>query len=396
MILRLALAALVVASCIAAPPVVEAPPESPLAVATPTATPSPSPSPPPDPMAVSLLDFLAIRDAAQRSGDPARVLDLLDPRAPVEFRERELALARIAAQRNVPAPRRTLVRYSGGLGAADGPLQRVEVLETDEQGRTRQIRYFFSHAGRTVLTEPVLDSLGPAETRSTEQVEIRFRQIDRLQARVAEPFVIEAIASLVARLGDDYRLRRPLSITLAPTTVAGLPPVASGFVNDGQITLLSSHSMVVDEGPGAEWARMVVTHEVAHILLFQRGTGPFVLLEGIPLWLTDDRRQRELDRLVAEDALWDLAHLVEGPRDTSEFFAGYAQASSFVRYLAATHGDRPVIAAWEAGRRARFDEAFRSAFGVDPTDAHAAWLRSLTPRGWKNRAAASRSASCLG
>jgi hypothetical protein len=113
------------------------------------------------------------------------------------------------------------------------------------------------------------------------------------------------------------------------------------------------------------------------VFLFTRGNGPFVLVEGIPLWLTDDRRQPELDRLVQANALWSLPHLVEGPANDVEFYAGYAQASSFVRYLAATYGDVAVLAAWESGASLPFEEAFARGFHVTPQSAHAAWRASL-------------------
>jgi hypothetical protein len=75
-----------------------------------------------------------------------------------------------------------------------------------------------------------------------------------------------------------------------------------------------------------------------------------------------------------------MPHLLEGPRTLEEFFAGYAQASSFVSYLAARYGGRAVIAAWEAGRTAStIDEAFRTAFGVTTATAWADWRASLCP-----------------
>ncbi|CAN5140359.1 hypothetical protein BH18CHL2_BH18CHL2_04440 [soil metagenome] len=97
----------------------------------------------------------------------------------------------------------------------------------------------------------------------------------------------------------------------------------------------------------------------------------------MPLWLTDDRRQPELERLVVADALWSLDRLLDGPRDPSEFYAGYAQASSFVRFVAATYGDAAVIAVWEGGRRLTFPEAFRAGVGADTDAVHAAWRASL-------------------
>ena len=208
---------------------------------------------------------------------------------------------------------------------------------------------------------------------------VRYRDVDADQAAATDAIAQQALSDLVVTLGEPYRQHRPFTITLAPTTIAGLPAPASGFVDGTEVTLLSSQSMVVMNGPGAEWARKVVTHEVAHVLLFSRGAGPWVMAEGIPLWLTDDRRQPELDRLVGAQALWDLPHLMEGPRTTIEFFAGYAQASSFTRFLAGRYGAKAVIAAWEGGRASTFNEAFRSAFLVAPEDAWTDWKRSLGP-----------------
>lgn len=325
-----------------------------------------------------LLDFLAARDRALLSGEREPILALLADNASQELRDRELALGRIAAARRARPPDRKIAGYEGGVETSLG-LEVVTVLETDDQGRTRQVRYFLDHAGSTRLAEPPLDQLGELRTRVAEGFEVRYRDIDADQAEAVEGLAAQALAALLPRLGEEYRPRRPFTITLAPTTIAGLPAPASGFVNGSEITLLSSQSMAVEDGPAADWSRRVTTHEIAHVLLFQRGRGAWLLVEGIPLWLTDDRRQPELDRLVASDGIWDLAHLLEGPRDLEEFFAGYAQASSFVRYLATTYGDRAVLAAWEAGRTLRAEEALRAGLGVSATDAYAGWRASLRP-----------------
>jgi hypothetical protein len=356
-----------------------------LAVATlpPLPTASPSPTPTRDEQTEQILALLAARDEAQRKGDEPALLAVLDASAAPEFRDRELALLRMAKARGAPAPKRTLLRRVP-IDAIGGVVQYVEVTEQDDQGRTRRMRYFASFACCTRLTEPSAASidqlLGPVRSRPSEGFMIRYRDIDADQAAAAETIAKASLTDLVARLGEPYRQNRPFTITLAPTTIPGLPAPASGYVDGTEITLLSSQSMIATSGPGAEWARKVTEHEISHVLLFSRGSGPWVVAEGIPLWLTDDRRQPELDRIVAADALWDLPHLMEGPRDLTEFFAGYAQASSFVRYLADRFGARAVIVAWEAGRaKPTFDEAFRSAFAVAPAVAWAEWKTSIRP-----------------
>ncbi len=356
------------------------------AAATPTTTlaPTASPSPTRDDETAQVLQLLAARDEAQRAGDEQALLAVLDTSAAPEFRDRELALLRMAKARGATAPKRTFARRVP-LDVTGGVVQYVEVVEDDDQGRTRRMRYFASFAGGARLTEPTPASidrlLGPLRSRPSEGFMIRYRDVDADQAAATEAIAKQALSELIARLGEPYRQHRPFTITLAPTAIAGLPAPASGYVDGTEVTLLSSQSMVVTSGPGAQWARKVVTHEISHVLLFARGGGPWALVEGIPLWLTDDRRQPELDRLVAADAIWDLPHLLEGPRSLDEFFAGYAQASSFVRYLADRHGAGAVIAAWEAGRaKPTFDEAFRSGFGASPIDAWSDWKRSLTAR----------------
>lgn len=367
MIARLFLAALLAASCVAAPPLVESPPP-------PTATASPSPTP--DPVAARILGLLELRDVAQRSGDDEAVLALLDPDAPAVFRERELALADVTRERGAGPPERAEPEYEEG---PTGDLV-ATVLETDDQPRTRQVRYFFSSDGQMRFSEPAEEDLGPERVRTTDRLEIRYRDIDAAQALAVERLAQEGLQAMLARLGEDYRPGERISITLAPTAVEDLPAVASGFVRDGRITLLSSQSMLVAEGPAAEWSRTVIAHEIAHVMLLPRGRGPFFLLEGIPLWLTDDRRPDELARAIAADALWDLPHLIEGPRSLAEFFSGYAQASSLTRYLAETYGEAAVMAAWESGRSMDFAEAFRSAFGLSADEAHAAWRARLGAR----------------
>ena len=372
---------LLVASCVAQ----QAPPSATPAVvatATQTVAPTPTPTPTPDPRALHIAElerFFAILDRAQLSGDPQQVTALLDPNAPPEFRERELGLAKVAFDRRAAPPQRRVVDFADGTSTPLA-LETVRAIEVDDQGRTRSVRSFLNNAGATRLSEPPLERLGDLHTRPAEGYLIRYRDLDAAQAEAADAFARDAVASLVARLGEDYRPRRPFTITLAPTTIAGLPPLASGYTNGSDITLLSSASMVVGSGEGSDWAQKVVTHEIAHVLLFARGRGPWLLTEGIPLWLTADRRQPELDRLRASNGIWDIAHLLEGPRDQDEFFAGYAQASSFVSYLAGRYGERAVIVAWEAGRTATvIDDAFRAGFGVSSGTAWADWRAAICP-----------------
>ncbi|MDE3193412.1 MAG: hypothetical protein KGN00_06965 [Chloroflexota bacterium] len=351
------------------------------ATATVAPTPAPSPSPTPDRAAEDAMQLLALRDEAQVKGDEKALSGLLDDNASPEFHAREVGLLHAAHDRGAAAPKRT---FLGRAEIAGEAVQAIEVAEDDDQGRTRRVRYFFSFACCTRLTEPTsaeLDAwLGPLRTLTGNGYSIRYRDIDADEAHAADGYARDALTSLPARLGDTYRLSRPLTITLAPTTISALPAQASGYTNGGEVTLLSSASMIVASGPGADWARIVVTHEISHVLLFAHGNGPWALAEGIPLWLTGDRRQPQLDRLVAANAIWDLPHLQGGPRADAEFYAAYAQASSFVRYLAATYGDRAVVAAWEAGSSGRsVDATFRTAFGVGVADAYAGWRASLRP-----------------
>lgn len=358
LVLSLLLAALLLPACVAA-----APP----APATPTATAAPTAAPTPHP----LLALLDERDRAHAAGDIARTLALVDPGAPAPFRAREGALAQAIGKRRPDASRRQLVRE-----AIASDLATIVVSERDDQGRERLVRYFLTQPS-PLLTEPTAGQLGEGRTLDFPGGAIRYRPIDADQAEVLAAEAQRAVASLVARLGPEYAPRAPLSLALRPEVVPDLPPLASAVVAQGQVTFLSSASMLVASGPGSVWTRTVIAHEIAHVLLSQRGSGTFLLNEGIPLWLTDDHRQPELDRLVAANALWTLEHLVDGPRDPSEFFAGYAQASAFVRFTAERHGERAVIAMWEAGRRLPFVDAYREATGIDAAAAHTTWRASL-------------------
>lgn len=356
-----ALALLLAASLAAACAAVAPPAPAPALPATPTAAPTPHP----------LLALLADRDRAHASGDVARTLALVDPNAPVPFRAREEGLAKAIAKSGLGPPGRELVRSE-----VTGDLATVVAAELDDQGRERLVRYYFTQPA-ALLTEPTAAFFGEERTLELPGGSVRYRAIDSDQAAVLVAEVPRAVTGLVARLGPEYSPQAPLSLVLSPSVVPDLPPFASAAVAQGRVTFLSSASMLVQSGPGSAWTRTLVAHELAHVLLFQRGSGTFLLNEGIPLWLTDDRRQPELDRLVAANALWTLEHLVDGPREQSEFFAGYAQAAGFVRYTAERHGDAAVIAMWEAGRRLPFADAYREATGVDAAAAHAAWRASL-------------------
>lgn len=345
-------------------PIPSAPPASPAIV-------RPLPTATVDPEVAAALALLARRDAAWRAKDVVAALALTAPDAPAAFQLRERALAELAAAGVPLVPeRRTFV--SGG---AAGGLRVVNVVELDSQGRTRRVRYFTTGSAQAPsLSEPSLASLGDELVVPGARFVTRARAIDAEQAATALGYGEDAIPALVAILGEVYRPTVAISLVFAPTVLADLPPLASAYTNDTVITFLSSQSGVVGGDDAGPWSRTVVTHEIAHVMLFARGAGPFVFSEGLPLWLTDDRRQPELDRLVAENALWTLDHLIAGPKDATEFFAGYAQASSFVRYLAATYGAAKLLAAWEAGRGGTpFAEAFAGPFGMTAGAAYGAW-----------------------
>lgn len=365
------LCTLALAAC-AAPeaPIATAPPASPAVV-------RPLPTPTADPEVAAALALLARRDAAWRAKDPAAAAALIALDAPAAFRQREQALAAIAAAGVLLAPdRRSFVSFDAVAG-----LRAVNVVEQDSQGRSRRLRYFLAGSGEAErLSEPTLAALGDEIVVSGARFVTRARPIDAEQAATALGYAEAALPALVAVLGEPYRPTVATTLAFAPTVVPDLPPLASAYTVGPEITFLSSQSSIVGGDDAGPWSKIVVTHELSHVLLFTRGTGPFVLSEGLPLWLTDDRRQPELDRIVAADGFWTLEHLVAGPKDATEFFAGYAQASSFVRYLAATYGPAKVIAAWEAGRAATFPEAFNSAFGITAEAAYGAWRDSLRRR----------------
>jgi hypothetical protein len=259
-----------------------------------------------------------------------------------------------------------------------GSVRIIEILETDAQGRTRMVRYFGNGPlDQLRLTEPPASELGEPVTTRGEHLDTRATTLDAESCATVLTYAEAALGPLVARIGEAYRLTRRPTFECLPTVQPDLPPLASAYTRGSVVSMLTTPSLVVASGPAAAWSRTAVTHELAHVLLFTRGNGPFLMAEGIPLWLTDDRRQPELDRLVQRDALWSLAHLVDGPANDVEFFAGYAQASSFMRFLAATYGDAAVISAWEGNGSLPFEEAFGRGFGVPPLAAYAAWRASL-------------------
>ena len=356
--------------------------ETPIATAAPAspAVVQPLPTPTADPEIAAAQALLAHRDAAWRAKDVEGAIALTATDAPAAFRLRERALAEIAAAGVLLAPeRRTFVSFDQA-----GGLRVVNVVERDSQGRSRRLRYFMTPPGpngdAARLTEPALASLGEEIVVPGARFVTRARPIDAEQVATALGYAEEAVPALVSVLGEVYRPTVAVTLAFAPTTVPDLPPLASAYTNGTVITFLSSQSSIVGGDESGPWSKTVVAHELAHVMLFARGTGPFVLSEGLPLWLTDDRRQPELDRIVAANAFWTLDHLIAGPKDATEFFAGYAQASSFVRYLAATHGVAKVLAAWEAGRTAPFPEAFSTAFGMTAEAAYGAWRDTLRRR----------------
>lgn len=377
---RILLAAILISTaCAPAPPVVSATAPLPLAPSlSASAVPTPAVVPPAariETTADGFMRLLALRDAAWRAGDVDAAVALVAADAPPGFREHERQLAVLAKQGAPIMPTRGPLVQTREIGS----LRMAVVVELDPEGRTRQIRYFaVGPLEQLKLTEPASAELGERTTVRDEGFDVRAYPIDADPCAAALALAKQGLLALIAQLGDAYRPQARISYECLPTVQPELPPLASAFTRNTAITLLTSQSTVVGSGPGSDWSRIVVTHELAHALLFQRGTGPFVLSEGLPLWLTDDRRQPELDRLVRANTIWTLDHLIAGPNDDSEFFAGYAQASSFVRFLAATYGGAAVISAWENGRLVTFAAAFSRGFGTTPEAAYQAWRASLT------------------
>ncbi|GAC1490237.1 MAG: hypothetical protein NVS1B1_07590 [Candidatus Limnocylindrales bacterium] len=353
--------------------------ETPIATAppAPSAVVRPLPTPTADPEIAAVLALLARRDAAWRTKNVDAAVALTAADAPAAFRSRERALAEIAAAGVLLAPdRRSFVSFDTVAG-----LRVVQVVERDSQGRSRRLRYFLTGLGEAArLTEPALTALGEEIVVPGARFVTRFRPLDAEQAATALGYAEDALVSLIAVLGEPYRPTVATTLAFAPSVVPDLPPLASAYTIKTEVTFLSSQSSIAGGDDAGPWSKTVVSHELAHVLLFARGNGPFVLSEGLPLWLTDDRRQPELDRIAAAGSFWTLEHLIAGPKDATEFFAGYAQASSFVRYLAATHGAAKVVAAWEAGRDRPFAEAFSAGLGITAEAAYGAWRESVRRR----------------
>lgn len=312
-----------------------------------------------------------------RRGDSGRLEELLDPAAPAAFRDAQASLLFAFSQR--PAAtfvERTVLATRTRLG-----LLEAEVLERDDQGRARQRRAWFSGPLDALRqTEPALAELGTERVETAGPFRFVYRELDAPQLVVAKTLGEKWLGTYASRLGGAYAARRTIEVRFAPTQETwpeGLPAVASAAVARGVFYVLSSSAMLASDGDAGRLADVVVGHELAHVLLDGRGArgGGFLLNEGLPLWLTDDRREPELARLVGRGEIWDLPHLLAGPADESEFFAAYAQASSFVRYVAERFGERAPIALWGAASVPSFDRAARDALGVGGAELHADWRR---------------------
>jgi hypothetical protein len=362
------LLALVLLSCGAAlPPRIELPLEIPAA--------APTPTPPPEQRAI--LRQLAAKDAAMRSGDHSSLGELLDPNAPQAFRDSQAALL-VSASRRSPPPfiDRTVLATRERLG-----LLEAELLERDDQGRARQRRVWFSGPLDALRqTEPPTADLGPERVDEEARFRFIYRDLDAPQVAVARALGERWLQTYATRLGDGYAPRRTIEVRFAPTQESwpqGLPALASAAVSRGVFYVLSSTAMLTASGDAAAFTDVVVGHELAHVLLDGRGrrVGGFLLSEGIPLWLTEDTRATELARLVRRGELWPLDQLLRGPQDDAEFFAAYAQASSFVHFVAGRFGSRAPLELWEASAQApSFDAAARLALGRSAAELHRDWL----------------------
>jgi hypothetical protein len=339
------------------------------AEAEPTAT-------PPDHAAV--LRHFAAKDIAFRSGNAAALGELLDPAAPEAFRAAQTAMLAVAAQRaGVPTLGRQVVATR-----ARGDLLEAEYLEYDDQDRTRMLRAWFSGPLDALRqTEPALATLGEVETQETADFSFSYRALDRAQVEAVRAQGGRWLRFYAGRLGERYAPRGKIEVRFVPTFEGRperLPPLASAAVTGGVFYVLSSSTMITADGPAAYWSTVVVGHELAHVLLRGRRSGGFLLTEGLPLWLTGDRREDELSRLRDAGALWDLPRLLAGPRADGEYFAAYAQASSFVRFVAERHGENAPVALWEAAaRQSTFDAATRDALGLSAAALYADWREAL-------------------
>jgi len=369
-ILRALALATALVSCVSGAPALET--QAP--IAEPTAAPAPEHE--------AVLRHLAARDTALRIGDLAALRELLDPEAPPDFRLAQEAILKIAAERDDElAPARTVLATRIRTN-----LLEVEYLERDDQDRARRLRAWFSGPlERLRQTEPPLAELGEERREESADFVFRFRELDRPQVEATREHGERWLRHYATRLGERHLPQGKIEVRLIPTfegRPSRLPALASAAVTGGVFYVLSSSTMITTDSTSAYWSTVVVGHELAHILLRGRRGGGFLLNEGLPLWLTGDRREGELARVRAAGALWDLDHLMAGPRSESEFFAGYAQASSFVRFVAERHGDEAPIALWDAvSARGSLDAATRAVLGSAAAALYAEWRTSVLATG---------------
>ncbi len=150
-------------------------------------------------------------------------------------------------------------------------------------------------------------------------------------------------------------------------------------------TILATLSAGDDYGAGR-----MISHEVAHQILFQAVDNPFSYLSN---WLDEgiatseqqtgtDGMHREVQQALAEDRLPTVQSLTsEWPTDPKDVSLSYASSFSLVQFLLATYGDEglaAIISNYAQGMS--HDEALMNAIGLNTQTLNEAWREWIVTR----------------
>jgi hypothetical protein len=228
--------------------------------------------------------------------------------------------------------------------------------------------------------------LGPRKALVTEEALIYYRTGDEANARRVADAIRANLPRITAELGTQFAgpIRLYLCVTLAEfDQLAGGSP---GPWVLGQ-ALPGRKVVIVKSMPAASTLERLVLHELTHVVLGQalgpaEGAAPDWLVEGMAVFLSGEwgpAHETTLATAVSRGRLIPLSELADGfPEDPMHSGLAYAESGSFVQFLAAQPGDRPLARLVAALRETLdVDSAVQQVFGRSTEDLRRQWEASV-------------------
>ncbi|MGQ9631510.1 MAG: peptidase MA family metallohydrolase [bacterium] len=223
-----------------------------------------------------------------------------------------------------------------------------------------------------------------------------FKVIFYEEERIAAEEILRIAEEVYDPISRDFDVKIP---TKTPIIVASYDDYSNGFASPITHSMkIHTPSMTEVTTEALTWLRRVVAHEFAHIATFWKVTGPIPYVEEfwalwrLPSWFIegiaqfaaetyDGHRDMLLRNAAPNDSLlsYDKMSVPIG-YNIYEGRLMYEQGYSILRFAAARYGRKSVFRILDEMRNPlfSFDDALKSAIGIDSRELYNSWWRSLT------------------